>query len=346
MKTKWIAWTVAFVATMLGLRAELPDGLYAEITTPRGVIVTELFFKKAPMTCASFVGLAEGTLGPQPRKPFFNGLTFHRVVPGFVIQGGDPNGTGSGGPGYAFPDEIVAGLRHDGPGVMQMANSGPDTNGSQFVLMLGAAPHLDYAHTIFGRTISGLDVLPNIQAGDTMQVKILRVGKAAQAFKADEKTFARLVAKAPRLAQSHFVDVENLLPPEQPWRPRYYDTKLANLHRFTGRHAYVRLFDEFVPDAPGQTKQQWADVVYRDLHLPEGAALVVYFAATDEWILSAGGPKEVKLPAVTSRIGAKPKADDIEAMKIERKRISAATVEIINGLITQLEPKKTRSFKN
>ena len=83
------------------------DGLYAEISTPRGAVLCELFFQKTPLTVASFVGLAEGTLGPSPRKPFFNGLTFHRVVPDFVVQGGDPTATGDGGPGYSFPDEFV-----------------------------------------------------------------------------------------------------------------------------------------------------------------------------------------------------------------------------------------------
>jgi cyclophilin family peptidyl-prolyl cis-trans isomerase len=85
----------------------LPDGLYAEFTTPRGVITAELYYQRTPLTVASFTGLAEGTLGPAPRKPFFNGLTFHRVVPDFVVQGGDPLGTGEGGPGYAFPDEFA-----------------------------------------------------------------------------------------------------------------------------------------------------------------------------------------------------------------------------------------------
>src|SRR4051794_35497796 len=133
----------------------LADGVYAEITTPRGVILCDLYFQKVPLTVTSFVGLAEGTLGPEPRKPFFDGLKFHRIVPGFVVQGGDPTGTGHGGPGYRFPDEFAAGFRHDGPGILSMANSGPDTNGSQFFITLGEARYLDYVHSIFGRVVRG-----------------------------------------------------------------------------------------------------------------------------------------------------------------------------------------------
>src|SRR3954471_16825921 len=176
----------------------LADGLYAEITTPRGVILCELFFQKVPLTVTNFVGLAEGTLGPAPRKPFFNGLKFHRVVPGFVVQGGDPLGTGEGGPGYRFPDEFAAGLRHDGPGVLSMANSGPDTNGSQFFITLGEARYLDYVHSIFGRVVRGQELLPQIEQGDTMTVKIIRQGRVAQRFQADEKAFAQLLARASR----------------------------------------------------------------------------------------------------------------------------------------------------
>lgn len=318
-------------------RPELVDGLYAEITTPRGVIISELFYQKAPMTCANFVGLAEGNLGPVPRKPFYDGLTFHRVVPGFVVQGGDPKGTGAGDAGYLFPDEIVAGLKHDGLGVMQMANSGPDTNGSQFCFMLGAARHLDYAHTIFGHVVRGLDALPLIQPGDKMQVKILRRGRAAQKFRADERTFNALMARAPRLAPSHFEDWEGVLPPDQPWRVKYYETKLANLQRFRAGLAYVRLGDKFDPEFPGQTMQQFADRFRELMHLPAAAVLAVYFAEPDQWVLAAGGRPGIKRPDYTPRPGPQPAADQVEEMKKERKRVSNSVVEVINGLIVQFE---------
>ena len=169
----------------------LPEGLYSEITTPHGVVVCELFYKKTPMTVANHVGLAEGTLGPRKGSPFYDGLKWHRVVPEFVVQGGD-----GGRIGYKFPDELVPGLRHDSIGVLQMANSGPDTNGSQYCLMLNPTQRLNYNHTVFGHVVRGIDVLPQIQQGDTMQVKILRLGADAQAFKADQEVFDALVAKA------------------------------------------------------------------------------------------------------------------------------------------------------
>lgn len=116
---------------LLSARAEepLPDGLYAEVTTPRGVVVAELHYKQVPMTVANYVGLGEGALGPKKGAPFFDGLTFNRVVEDFVVQGGDPTATGDGDAGYSFPDEITPALSHDRVGVVQMANDGPDTNG-------------------------------------------------------------------------------------------------------------------------------------------------------------------------------------------------------------------------
>jgi peptidyl-prolyl cis-trans isomerase A (cyclophilin A) len=179
--------------------ATLPDGLYAEFTTPRGVIVCRLEYRKAPMTVSNFVGLAEGTLRANGAagKRFYDGLAFHRVEPGFVIQGGDPKGNGSGGPGYQFPNEVSADLKHDGPGVLAMANSGPNTNGCQFYITMKATPQLDGGYSVFGRVVQGQDVVTKIAKGDRMTtVKILRIGADAQAFTVTQAGFDAMVASA------------------------------------------------------------------------------------------------------------------------------------------------------
>ena len=126
----------------------------AHFKTERGEIVAELYADKAPLTVENFVNLA--------RSGFYDGTTFHRVIPGFMAQGGDPTGTGRGGPGYQFDDEFHPDLRHKGAGVLSMANAGPGTNGSQFFITLGATPHLDGRHSVFGEVIEGLDVVKNI----------------------------------------------------------------------------------------------------------------------------------------------------------------------------------------
>jgi cyclophilin family peptidyl-prolyl cis-trans isomerase len=186
-------------------KADLPDGLYAKITTARGVILCRMEFEKTPLTVCSFVGLAEGKLKTAVRQgqPFFDGLTFHRVVrtpSPFVIQGGCPLGNGTGDPGYRFPDEIVPSLKHDGPGLLSMANAGPGTNGSQFFITLAETPWLNGKHTVFGKVMEGMDVVNRIQQGDKMtRVEILRVGEKAKAFLADQATFDSLLkAKAGR----------------------------------------------------------------------------------------------------------------------------------------------------
>ena len=274
--------------------SSLPDGLYARITTPKGVITCELNYKKAPLAVASFVGLAEGTLGPRPRKPFFNGLTFHRVVPDFVIQGGDPTGTGDGGPGYTFPDEFSGTMRHDAKGILSMANDGPDTNGSQFFITLAPSERLNFLYSVFGRTVGGIGVLDQVDQGDEMFVHILRIGAEAKAFKADDAAFADLVAKAHKYTfekdagpKAHFDDPDKLLPLDPP-RSQYFSYKLANLERMSGAKVYARVFAKFTPSGPSDTPDAFADRMAQTLGLSMDGVLAVYISDTGKWYLKVG----------------------------------------------------------
>jgi cyclophilin family peptidyl-prolyl cis-trans isomerase len=185
----------------------LQNGLYAQMNTTRGRIVISLEYRKTPLTVANFVGLAEGTIAFDNRPaglPFFDGLTFHRVIEDFMIQGGDPSGNGTGGPGYRFPDEIAPELAHDGPGVLSMANSGPDTNGSQFFITHNATPWLDGFHAVFGRVQEGQEVVDAIRQGDRIDsVKILRIGSEARNFRVDQALFDRLLREAPARKQEY-----------------------------------------------------------------------------------------------------------------------------------------------
>lgn len=169
---------------------KLQDGLYAVINTNKGDILLELYFDKVPITCCNFVGLAEGKFAVCKGKPYYDGLKFHRVIKDFMIQGGCPLGTGTGGPGYNFPDEIVPSLKHEGPGVLSMANAGPGTNGSQFFITHVATPWLDGKHTVFGKVVEGQNVVDNIVQDDKINsIKIIRKGSAAQNFKTEEADF-------------------------------------------------------------------------------------------------------------------------------------------------------------
>lgn len=172
------------------------DGVFAIMETSKGDIVLELHYKETPLTVTNFVGLAEGTLDAAKGKPFYDGLKFHRVINDFMIQGGDPKGNGTGGPGYRFEDEIVEGLRHDGPGVLSMANAGAGTNGSQFFITHVETPWLDGKHTVFGRVLEGQDVVNKIVQGDTInKVTIVRQSDEAKAFTATQADFDRLQDK-------------------------------------------------------------------------------------------------------------------------------------------------------
>lgn len=267
----------------------LPDGLFAEITTPRGVITAELFFEKAPLTVTNFVGLAEGSLGSAKPAPFFDGLTFHRIVPGFVVQGGDPLGNGDGGPGRLFPDEFVPGLRHGEAGILSMANSGPDTNGSQFFITLAPVTRLNYLHSVFGRTVRGVEVLPKIVAGDKMTVKILRRGTAARAFRADETAFAGLLGKAKSYSgaktpgpAAHVNDPDHLLPTEPP-RATAFNYKLANFERTTGVRIVARFFAKSPPAGEDEKPGTYMSALAEKVGTPKRGALAAYFAESDEW---------------------------------------------------------------
>jgi peptidylprolyl isomerase len=175
----------------------LGDGLFARISTAKGDIVVRLEFQKTPMTVCNFVALAEGKMKAAGGKPFYDGLTFHRVIPNFMIQGGDPLGNGRGGPGYRFPDEFDPSLKHDGPGILSMANAGPNTNGSQFFITHVETPWLDGKHTVFGKVVLGQAVVNAIRQGDKInRITIIRNGHAANAFKADQDTFDGLVRNA------------------------------------------------------------------------------------------------------------------------------------------------------
>jgi peptidyl-prolyl cis-trans isomerase A (cyclophilin A) len=147
----------------------MATGTFATFDTSEGTFKIRLFDKEAPKTVDNFVGLAEGTrewkdpaTGEKKKGPFYDGVIFHRVIDGFMIQGGDRLGQGTGGPGYQFADEFHASLRHSKAGILSMANAGPNTNGSQFFITLGPTPHLDNRHSVFGEVVEGLDVVKKI----------------------------------------------------------------------------------------------------------------------------------------------------------------------------------------
>jgi cyclophilin family peptidyl-prolyl cis-trans isomerase len=372
---------LAFIAQLVSAAEKgdvtLPDGLYAEIGTPRGIVICELFFRKTPLTVASFVGLAEGSLGPAPRKAFFNGVTFHRVVPDFVVQGGDPTATGEGGPGYQFPDEFVPGLRHDAAGVLSMANDGPDTNGSQFFITLRETNRLNYLHSVFGRVVRGLEVLPQIKQGDTMTVKIIRVGVAARAFRAHDTAFATFAANTKKFTAlasaktepgptAHFDDPDKILPLDPP-RAKNFNYKLANLERATGLRIVARIRAKSPTEAEDAQPGAFMRALATQLGTAQRGALAVYFADEDDWrvwigaeltdrfvgrpgtaqeLTASGAIHEVKESFLKTACAAgdadyerQKKSLPLDRQPPPSQRVKLQTDAILDGLIFKLEPK-------
>ena len=330
----------------------LPDGLYAEVTTPRGVVVAELHYKQVPMTVANYVGLAEGALGPKKGTPFFDGLTFHRVVADFVVQGGDSTGTGDGDAGYLFPDEITPALSHDRVGVVQMANDGPDTNGSQWCFMLREVHRLDYLHSVFGHVVRGLEMLPKIQQGDTMKVKILRVGTEAGAFRVTGESFAGMTGAAKRYdgprepgPDAPFDDPDKILPTD--WdRAKAFNFKLANFERFTSRKLRARVLAK----TPASGMDGYLLETATRLGVEKDGVLAVYCADSDRWHLKVGEKSQPFLAdeaAFMTEAGKRTEAAVEYAMRhlperqqalAANQRIKLSVDSVIDGLITKLEP--------
>ena len=183
----------------------MKEGLYAELKTNKGQITIELTYDKTPGTVGNFIGLAEGKIENKAKpkgEAYYNGLQFHRVIPDFMVQGGDPKGNGTGSPGYQFDDEFHPELKHDRPGVLSMANAGPGTNGSQFFITHKETPWLDGKHSVFGFVVKGQDVVNEIAQGDVIEkLDIVRIGTEAEQFNAVNEFEDFKKAKANREAK-------------------------------------------------------------------------------------------------------------------------------------------------
>ena len=182
----------------------MQEGIYAKLNTTKGEITIQLAHDKTPGTVGNFVGLAQGDLENDAKEkgvPYYDGLTFHRVIADFMIQGGCPLGTGTGDPGYKFDDEFHPDLKHSGPGILSMANAGPGTNGSQFFITHKATPWLDGKHTVFGHVTEGQDIVDTIAQGDSITgIEIIRVGDEAESWSAVEAFDAFKKGREQRLA--------------------------------------------------------------------------------------------------------------------------------------------------
>ncbi len=370
-----------FATALRAADTPLPDGLYAEFTTPRGATTVELLYTQAPLMCVNFVGLAEGSLAPKNGKPFYTGLTWYRVVPGFVIQSGNPGLKDTDDEAkpipHRFPDEFVPGLRHDAAGILSMANAGPDTNSCEFFLTLAPTHRLNYLHSVFGRTVRGLDTLPFIRQDDPVTIKILRVGPAANAFRADPATFAALSARAKKYpdlpgatalptATSHFADPDQLLPSDPP-RAKNFNFKLANFERTAGLRLAARVFAKSPTAAEDSAPGAYMKALAARLGVTTRGAVAAYFADDHDWRIWLIGDsttpffgrpataadladgaafhdvKEAFMKAALAEgdaaYAAQKKAAPADKQPPAGQRIKLQTDAILDGLILKLDPR-------
>lgn len=330
----------------------LEPGLYARLETPRGSVLIELFYERAPLTVTAFVGLAEGSLTNtfrSPSEPYYDGLTFHRVVPDFVVQGGDPEGTGEGGPGFSFPDEFHPELQHGEPGMVSMANSGPNTNGSQFFITLDARQdRLNYKHSVFGKVRMGMEYIRNIQEDDTIDsLEIIRVGKDAEDFQTGEEIWKQrleefpVIPKAP-VPHPYFHDFGNLDFPA--WFPRWIAEKLYHYEIIQGIAVYLRTFHTFLPADPSDTPQAFAQRFLEMLGAAQlqdqsQAIVILYFSEQDSWALY-GSPRIYRL--LFPGLDSEPEPEDWERLKTDLLQKARASFEspnprrMVDGMATQV----------
>lgn len=331
---------LAFTLPVSICAGELPDGLYAVFHTKHGAITAELFPDKAPLTVANFVGLAEGTIpfeGRPPGTPFYDGLVFHRVAPGFVVQGGDPLGTGEGGPGYSFADEFNPAARHV-RGALAMANSGPNTNGSQFYFAIEEVHRLNYKHTVFGEVREGMDVITAIGQGDAMdRVEIIRVGDAAGAFRPSQEQFESLRAAA-RVLLPRDTALAPLFANDSglemlPWFPQWTEEKLNHYHQITGTQIFVRLFRKF-SEIPGGSRQALSALFATLSAGDERACLLVFLEDEQSWRLWFGN-------GVLARIGHSGGGADTEPGKSALHAAKLAVLAPAKARIEEGNPRRS-----
>jgi cyclophilin family peptidyl-prolyl cis-trans isomerase len=370
LKTAALAAGLALV-TSLSATEKLADGLYAEFITPRGSVLAELYYKQAPLMCANFTGLAEGSLAPQNGKPFYTGLTFYRVVPGFVIQSGNPGLKDTDDDAVAhphrFPDEFVPGLRHERAGMLSMANAGPDTNSCEFFLTLAATQRLNYLHSVFGRVIRGFDELQQIKQDDACTIKILRVGAEARAFKNDAAAFHVLVAAAKPYAGAKepgptapFDDPDHLLPQDVP-RAKNFNFKLANFERITGVKLVARIFAKAPTEEEDKIPGAYMKALAEQVGTAQHGAVAAYFAADDDWriwfseeaaarflghtptaadLVAEGPLHQVKTAFMDAAIAEGNAAFERQKQSSPpAQRLKLQTDAMLDGLIIKLEPK-------